>query len=523
MIEIDISRVAMILITGLLIGLGGISVRNISRGAQGLAPFVAVTIAAAIYTTGMFAEYFQTTASGFFNCAKVEYLGLCVLPFFWIWFVFTYTGRDRFLTPVLALFLSLLSLGMLILVWTNDYHHAYYAAIVPEPGQMGKAYFVKGPLYPLVMVYFYASFATGLLSLAGSECSLSLYRKQGVIVILASLFPIVFSLLYVVDVRPLGLDLTPYGVILSCLTLAYGIFQKQAFNIVPIARQRVLESMNEGVIVLDGTDRIADYNAAAERLIPDLTNLKLGQSRQELGGTLRDIVDRSRSESSGSFRAERPQGARTLRFAVTRIESVGRKQGSVILVTDETESAILLEKLVELATHDPLTGLINRRRFAEIASAEYERACRHGQEISFLILDIDLFKSVNDRFGHAAGDAVLAKVARAMQSALRECDSLARYGGEEFIAILPETPLEGALVVAERIRATIEGLRLSIAPASVTASLGVSSISCDRPRHDEARPAYEAALVAADAALYRAKEGGRNSVETATQVDYPVS
>jgi two-component system, cell cycle response regulator len=182
----------------------------------------------------------------------------------------------------------------------------------------------------------------------------------------------------------------------------------------------------------------------------------------------------------------------------------------------------LRDALAIQALTDPLTGLVNRRQLDSRLADLFALARRHGRSLACLMVDVDHFKRVNDTYGHSAGDAVLREVANRLRAQCRGVDVVARYGGEEFTVLLPETDGPGALVAAERIRAAIEaepvlawrsvkGPLQPGMPATeavtipLTASLGVAALvpAMDRP---------EALYAAADAALYRAKESGRNRV-----------
>ncbi len=163
------------------------------------------------------------------------------------------------------------------------------------------------------------------------------------------------------------------------------------------------------------------------------------------------------------------------------------------------------EKLEALAGTDELTGLINRRGFEEHLARELDRAARRKSPLSLLLLDVDWFKNYNDEFGHLAGDEVLHRLALLLRSQARGSDIVARFGGEEFAVILPDTPGEGALVLAERFRETIEA-----APwpgRGVTASFGISTWNPALSPRDG-----RALLNDADRALYKSKGDGRNRV-----------
>ncbi|MCF8034043.1 MAG: GGDEF domain-containing protein [Desulfarculaceae bacterium] len=165
------------------------------------------------------------------------------------------------------------------------------------------------------------------------------------------------------------------------------------------------------------------------------------------------------------------------------------------------------ERLRFLATTDELTSLPNRRRFWELANSEFQRAQRYGSPLTLGLMDIDIFKDVNDTKGHAAGDQVLAGLARVCLGQLRSVDSLARVGGEEFVLLLPETGLDTAMMVAERLRAAVEAsvFETDKGPVNITVSIGLAPLRQDTSGAEEL-------YTQADQALYQAKGVGRNRV-----------
>jgi diguanylate cyclase (GGDEF)-like protein len=161
-------------------------------------------------------------------------------------------------------------------------------------------------------------------------------------------------------------------------------------------------------------------------------------------------------------------------------------------------------KLEDIARRDPLTGLFNRRAFKEICDHLWAGSVRQNQPLTALMLDIDHFKQINDRLGHAAGDTVLRRVADVLISKLRPDDLVCRYGGEEFAVLLPNTSETQALAVAERLRFDVATLNLSDEDDKpVTISIGVAQRTSGTER-------WEDVLACADQALYLAKQAGRN-------------
>ncbi len=180
-----------------------------------------------------------------------------------------------------------------------------------------------------------------------------------------------------------------------------------------------------------------------------------------------------------------------------------------IYIQDVTEVAVYEQKLVELNMKDGLTGVYNRRFLEKKLKEEVERHRRYTGDFSVVLFDIDHFKRVNDDYGHQCGDFILKSVSSRIDSIIRNVDYLARYGGEEFCCLLPQTPLKFAAKVAERFRVVImdQEHNYDNKIINVRISLGVSALQSDITTADEM-------IKRADEALYRAKDGGRNRVET---------
>jgi diguanylate cyclase (GGDEF)-like protein len=176
-------------------------------------------------------------------------------------------------------------------------------------------------------------------------------------------------------------------------------------------------------------------------------------------------------------------------------------------ISQDSVEAHYHEEIYQLATHDPLTELYNRRHFTEMADKEIARAIRHGRPLALCILDVDLFKPVNDRYGHNSGDEVLRRIGALVLQHARGEDLPARIGGEEFALLLPECGLGAATAFAERLREAIAAAEFEPGgePTRITVSIGIAALG-------EGRDDRPSLMAAADAALYRAKREGRNRV-----------
>lgn len=178
---------------------------------------------------------------------------------------------------------------------------------------------------------------------------------------------------------------------------------------------------------------------------------------------------------------------------------------SLVIFKMAYELAETRAALANAASTDHLTGLANRRQFLESAERDVALARRRQSPAALVMMDIDHFKALNDRFGHAGGDAVLVAISAACNARLRQTDLLCRWGGEEFIVLLPMCGLEDAVRVAENLRRTVETTQVDGIDTMITMSLGATEITLGEP--------LDNAIAKADEQLYRAKAAGRNQVQ----------
>ncbi|WP_334189787.1 diguanylate cyclase [Noviherbaspirillum sp.] len=233
------------------------------------------------------------------------------------------------------------------------------------------------------------------------------------------------------------------------------------------------------------------------------------QNGPDVAAGIRSVMARS----SNSFEAEYPcHSPEARRWFNMRVRPLRMDDGTVVIVhQDVSRLKLIEEELRKLASHDALTGLLNRRALLEIGEVEFGRARRYGYPLSIILLDCDHFKRVNDSFGHGVGDKVLVRFAGILTAAVRDADHVSRLGGEEFVVILPHTPLDGAIQLADRLRLSIMGTPIKAGGAEIwcTASFGVAELTTDNLT-------FTNLLNTADKAMYKAKASGRNRVEAVT-------
>jgi diguanylate cyclase (GGDEF)-like protein/PAS domain S-box-containing protein len=286
----------------------------------------------------------------------------------------------------------------------------------------------------------------------------------------------------------------------------------------------IVNSMAEGLLIIEPDGRIQFTNPACDQY--------LGYAPGELAGkTIFDLLNPLVAQEYLDYFGRYAANPETAHSHGTREVIIRHKFGTSVcmdltltpmfmrqplfigLLHDITHHKMSEDALQRAAMVDPLTKIANRRHFDTFLEKEWQRAMRSGAPLSLVVLDVDHFKLYNDSLGHAAGDVCLQQVAQAINAhALRATDLAARYGGEEFVLLFAETDADSALALAESIRCHVEALQLphprSITSPWITLSVGVATI------HPHQMENTEALFVAADRAMYAAKEGGRNQVQS---------
>ncbi|HZW19772.1 diguanylate cyclase [Noviherbaspirillum sp.] len=303
--------------------------------------------------------------------------------------------------------------------------------------------------------------------------------------------------------------------------------------------QGVLEAVRAGIIVVDAEQRIVIWNQWMEQhsqlpaadiqgktfgeVFPDMVDGRTHIAiRAALENNFASLLSQTLNKAPFPLYANAVDAISGTRMQqavhVMPLEIDGLARHCVVQITDVSLAVSRERKLRELASElesqtlvDGLTGIANRRRFDLHLDDEFRRAKRNASPLSLIMIDVDYFKDYNDNYGHQRGDQCLVQIAATLGSVLnRSRDLVARYGGEEFTVILPDTNEDGAMQIAETMRAEIEGLQIEHGYSGVgkvvTVSLGVSTLV---PEHLSKTGAL---IHAADRALYQAKRSGRNCV-----------
>ncbi len=467
--------------------------------------------------------------------SQVAYPGTVATPVLFLVLALSYSGKHKWLTRRNLLLLFLIPAISLVLVATNSLHHLIWTSFTPHPENARIIQYGHGIYFWLgVIGYSYVCMLFGTILFLRAALRLAhTYRQQSITMVLAALIPWSSNLVYLFGINPLqGIDLTPIGFSIGGLIATFAIFRYRLLDLVPVARDVLIENMLDGVILLDNLNRIIDINPSALRLTGLPENKAIGKQAEDvLGeqfailpptnptvtfntqitwGTLQELyldmtvipISEDRTHSTGRLLILRDVTAQ--KNAEMELQEANQQ-----LRTQLYEINVLQDNLREQAIRDPLTGLYNRRFLNEILELELVRARQEDLPVSLVMLDLDCFKAFNDTFGHIAGDDMLKKLGEILRKETRYGDFACRFGGEEFIIVMPGAPLKAALKRAEEWRISYAKAKVRSGTLNLrnTFSAGVAAFPMHAKKSDDL-------LKAVDQALYLAKSSGRNRVAT---------
>jgi two-component system cell cycle response regulator len=253
-------------------------------------------------------------------------------------------------------------------------------------------------------------------------------------------------------------------------------------------------------IALEASDVVIGRTTSADL---QLDNDSVSRTHAIVSRTSSGFVLRDQDSTNGTFVNDQPVRERALKDG----DHIRIGRAMLKFLTSDNVEAQYHEEIYRLMTVDGLTQLYNRRYFLESLEREFARSKRYKNPFALVMVDVDHFKKINDRFGHQAGDTVLRRIGAVLKTKVRSNDLAARIGGEEFALILPETKQQGAIALADKLRRAVEAERITHDGESirVTVSLGVAEFSRSYERSD-------ALMKLADQRLYEAKHAGRNTV-----------
>jgi diguanylate cyclase len=488
------------------------------RPKAGAAEFGIVASFGFIWSLGSFLEIESSGFGLMLLWRNITQVGAFFIPAAVLVFALTYSGTRRAVSRAVGAALYAFQAIPLALIWTDRSHHlmrssvgtitsgAGFSAISVRQTVLGAAF------VSLNYVIMAASIA---ILIAYALKAGSVARRQVCFVVAGILLPEAVSAMknFLGDGFLGGVPGSTAFAAGSAIVVA-GIYGFGFLNISPIARDRAFDVIDDGLFVCTPKGLVIDVNPAARAMLarhmpaPPAEigaaaygeRLRRGLGRELMGRCVREDV-----RFGLPFEGREGSAHYALRaYELKNGNSIVGYTGVLRDVSDETTRTELLKIKAE---RDSLTGIYNRSAFSEIVAASLAEA---AQGAFLLVIDIDEFKSINDTYGHLAGDLVLKDVSDCCRKALRGNDVFGRIGGDEFAAFLPGIGADDVLPLARRIRSSVEKAVIEFEGRSLSATISVGLAGTDGPDGNPRAPGYEALFSKADAALYRSKENGRN-------------
>ncbi|CAI6081566.1 histidine kinase N-terminal 7TM domain-containing diguanylate cyclase [Cohnella sp. JJ-181] len=514
---------AWLFMFGGLLSLTGVAYAYTLRKTPGALPLLALFALTGLI---MFASGREALVPGLeakLQWRNLQQIGYLYAPLAFLWLAMAYTREGtRFTRHTLALVLTIPT-ASLILVYTDTFHHLMRAQVGLDDA--GMLVMQRTLLNQAVYGFTTMVSLVGLYILIRSVFYTRGAQRQQLLYLIAGMcLPSIIAILRSAGVIEMSGYASSIGItyLPGLLIVGWGVLRYQMFHSVPFPRNRLFEMMNEGILVLDRDARIQDLNGAARRMLSLEGSGWLGRGVGDtpLPAERWLAAHRARGETA-SFDVTLGEGveARLLTAKITPILYRNRTLlGSLSVLTDRTEEHRREQALRLAAVTDGLTGILNRNGFIAEMTREIEAARERERALSLLVLDIDSFKSVNDRFGHLTGDRTIRSFVEAVAASAGAAGPFGRIGGEEFALALPGMAEDEAFACAERIRQAV--CRVSIQDGrggafGITASIGTATLL------PEDR-SFESLYSRADAGLYEAKRLGRNATRQGGEVGVTV-
>jgi diguanylate cyclase (GGDEF)-like protein len=463
-----------------------------------------------------FAFLFEILAPSFelaFRAAQAQYFGgPFTAPLIFL-FVCDYCNVKLKRYQIASLFIIPLISLLLVLTWRLN--GIYYKEMV----------FVTDSMLPHLKVtgsiFYYLAFAYILIiSLASIIMFLyyffkrdTLFKKQSVICIIATIIPYVGIVINIFG--KFEIDMTPMLSGITCLLFGYNFLMLDFYRIAPVARDQIVENMSDGFVLIDMNDCFIEANFKAKHIFPQLKLASPGIKARDITGVF--TFDANGGIHKNDFITVEHEGVQKhYKLSLNNIMNDDKAIARCVMIYDVTETKELLDDVSALAERDSLTGISNRRvlyqRWENLLDKMTDVNRGYGS-LSLLMIDVDFFKQVNDIHGHLVGDEVLKTIAEQLSSRFRKSDTVARYGGEEFCVFLSDIPMKASIILARSLREDIANYKFASSRGEFNVTISIGITAFDPNRH----VTLDKMIADADAALYAAKNSGRNSIYLARQ------
>ncbi len=482
------------------------------RSVPGVVPVLGTLIGVIFWCGGDLMDYLSTTLDAKLICFDISYVGIVSVPVLWLFFSLQYAGRGTWISPGRIAMLSLVPLITLILQITKDFHPLMYLQVsLSTEGPFPVVEKVYGSWFWVAAIYNYIILITAVIILIRRLFGTPrLYIGQAMYLFIVVFFPVVANMGYLFNIIPATrIDWTPAAFAVSAMAMTFAITREKLLELVPIARESVIELMSEGFVVLDYNGRIVDFNESARDILQLPTRNMLGQTlpqpvtdKLNLEEIYRDCQGIKKEVLLWEAEQQRHYSVNISPLNVHSKNTCG----FLLIFHDITERKLAEEAMMQIAYYDALTGLPNRTLFNDRAIMALEEARRHQRKLAIMVVDLDRFKWINDNLGHDVGDQVLKYVGDKLVSAVRKVDTVSRLGGDEFTVLLPEISGDNIVVgVARRMMSAMaKPFTVGTRDIGITMSVGMAVYPDDG---DD----LGLLLKNADIAMYGVKQAGRNN------------
>jgi len=463
-----------------------------------------------IYILGYVLEInsFDLSQMEFWN--QVQYFPIPFITTLMLIFTILFTKKDYEIKKIQWIFLFFIPVLTFFIRLTNPVHGFYYTGMdVVEISGIRLLLINKGIWYYVQQAHSLTTIVIAIVLLVSKiKTNKSSENKQFQVLILAAILPILGIVLIIFNFFNNGLDYVTILLPFSILLMNYAVLKYDFLEIKTKAREASFENSPDGLILLDTHYRVMDFNKTAKFIFPLLENIKGTCRVEEIAADDKSLIKVFKDDSPNEFIMKNEESEFHYDITSSAIYDIHSKPvGFLKTLRDITENNKIKNQMKALATIDSLSGIFNRNHFFAIAEKKIQNAIRSGETVTFIMMDIDKFKSINDKWGHGAGDAIIREFGNLLKSVF-DGGVVGRVGGEEFAALMPGYDIEKGRDISEHFRLCIENLEVEYDKHIIktTVSIGVSS-------SESVNQNIEELMKKADKCMYLAKYKGRNRVE----------
>ncbi len=473
-----------------------------------------------VWSLGTFIELSVHSLDAKLFWRNVTQFGTFFLPVATIVFALAYIGAARRVIRLVGSILYIWQIIPVFLIWTDGFHHLMRVSVTLGSGISGLSTIVvtQTVLGMVCVSVNYALMLAGILILLISAIKMPATRAPLIIIAVGLAIPSIFSSLtnifgaFVFGGIPADTSFAVGGII-ALIGIQYFGFLK----LTPIARDRAFDVIDEGILVCAVDGKVMDLNRAARSMLsrnyPLLKDAPASEFGVFLSKTLGSSLPELCAHKELRFNLKLSTSDAKIYYLLRSYELKNDKRliGFTSVLQDISDDTFRMNRLLEKAEKDPLTGIYNKQAFNEIVNNLLESS--YSEKSFLMVFDIDYFKKFNDEYGHLSGDTVIQEVCRRCQGTLREHDVFGRVGGDEFAVLLSGLEDEAARNLADRIRSAISSQEFVLGnhPVSITISGGLANFARTE-ESDGPSSLYNELFERADAAMYKSKAAGRNRV-----------